>query len=344
MELYQAIDNEDLSKVKSLLQLSNEKEEQKEVQKEEKGKETKDLQSLDINYIHYEFDMDHRVFQEVATPFILACNRSLLPVVDLLLKHKDIQVNKTTRRNETAFWTACSFGHVEVVKLLLKDPRVDVSKGNNSNITPFHIACYRGHKELVQLLLGMEYKDRMMLDQVLSSYFFLTCQMGNCEIVKLLMKDPRVDVNEISISGETAFGFACSALKLDVVEILLKEDRLNLNKEGNGYDPLTPLISIDVYTQIQSHKLMTIIQLLIDDLRVDPRVKQKAYELAKLKGKKSIVTLFEGLFVDNLLNQRKRVNTLNNGELSRLLLIACSHGWIEDVKLITSLLKKKRNV
>ena len=62
-------------------------------------------------------------------------------VVELILFHPDVQVNKETWHNETtALIYACEHNHAAVVGLLLRCPETDVSHQNNNLKTAQEIA------------------------------------------------------------------------------------------------------------------------------------------------------------------------------------------------------------
>jgi hypothetical protein len=86
------------------------------------------------------------------TPLYIACENNRIKIVELLLSHQEIDVNKDFD-NKTPLYIACDQGHIEIVQLLLARPEIDVNKDFN-NTTPLHIACEKGHIEIVKLLLA----------------------------------------------------------------------------------------------------------------------------------------------------------------------------------------------
>jgi len=104
------------------------------------------------------------------TPLHRACRLGHLQVVEILLRHSQVNVNAGNDKLATPLLVACQEGHVEVVKLLLADLRVDVNLPQNGGYTPFFMACQSGYKEVVSLLLGTQesmLRSQRMVDRLL---------------------------------------------------------------------------------------------------------------------------------------------------------------------------------
>ena len=90
------------------------------------------------------------------TAFYRACFLGRLSVVEFMLNHPQVEVNKSQLEGATPFYAACQEGHLEVAKLLLADMRIDVNKLNRYHSTPLLKASEKGFMPIVQLLLASE--------------------------------------------------------------------------------------------------------------------------------------------------------------------------------------------
>lgn len=79
-----------------------------------------------------------------------------LAVVELLLKHKKIDVKQAANDGSTPLYIASQKGQSAVVELLLKHEKIDVNQAENQGATPFFIASVYGHSAVVKLLLSNE--------------------------------------------------------------------------------------------------------------------------------------------------------------------------------------------
>ena len=83
-------------------------------------------------------------------------------MVDLLLKHPHIDVNKPSSgwcvwcegRNSTPLHCACAYGHVEIMRKLIRDPRLTSLDTKNSYGTPLMVAVDNWREEAVREMLG----------------------------------------------------------------------------------------------------------------------------------------------------------------------------------------------
>jgi len=135
-----------------------------------------------------------------------ACTSSDLELVKRLASDSAVNVNwGDSEYDRTPFFRACGQGHVSVVQFLLKHPQVDVNKPNKDGATPFYIACQKGHKEVAALLLA---NTRVGVTQPMNAGrtpFYVACQQGHKEVVALLLSDTRIDVNKPENNGFTPF-------------------------------------------------------------------------------------------------------------------------------------------
>ena len=204
--------------------------------------------------------LGHETTDIGSTPLIVACEKNHCEVVDLLLKHPKIDVNKTMSVNgSTPLTMACWKGHNKVVELLLAHPMTDVNKTmtlTNSwdwecqatGVTSLIIACHEGHEGVVQLLLS---HPETNVNQATTDYygippFFCACWLSYNGVAKLLLEHPETDVNQTrNWDGATPLYISCefaheSVDALETVRLLLAHPNTNVN-QARTYDEDTPL-------------------------------------------------------------------------------------------------------
>jgi len=82
-----------------------------------------------------------------------ACTSGDLDLVKQLVSDSEVKVNwEDPEYHRTAFFRACFFGHPSIVEFLLKHPKVEVNKIQKEGATPFLSACCNGHSAVVSLL------------------------------------------------------------------------------------------------------------------------------------------------------------------------------------------------
>ena len=100
-----------------------------------------------------EYQRGNDKFVAGATPLYAASQKGLSEIVQKVLGHPEIAVNKGDIYEITPLWKASEIGNTGVVKLLLAHPRVDVNKTETYEMTPLFIASQNGNTEVVMLLL-----------------------------------------------------------------------------------------------------------------------------------------------------------------------------------------------
>merc|ERR1712048_17534 len=94
------------------------------------------------------------------TPLYAACmygngedNNKSNTILELLLQHKDCEVNRTNNFGETPLFAACRHGRAWIVKSLLKyGANVEYQSDNDKTMTPLSIATLHEHEDIVKLL------------------------------------------------------------------------------------------------------------------------------------------------------------------------------------------------
>ena len=83
-----------------------------------------------------------------------SCARGNKEIVEYLISHPKINVNKEDQIGRTPLFIACANGKEEIVKILLKDERVNVNKEDRYGGTPLFTACENGKEEIVKILFA----------------------------------------------------------------------------------------------------------------------------------------------------------------------------------------------
>ena len=178
------------------------------------------------------------------TALVIACYNGYETVVEMLLCHKQIQVNKVGffRGENTPLEIACIRGHQGVVRILL-------ARDDINTYTALMACCVNGHRnEVLRILLDYEdldinlpqESDIINYDDMGRTPLIMACKLGHKEVVQLLLGCPKLDVNMADDEGNTALLMACREplwhldreLYLGIVRLLLTRDDINVNAQN----------------------------------------------------------------------------------------------------------------
>lgn len=256
------------------------------------------------------------------TPLMHATLLGRTKTVELLLKHKDIEINKKGNLDCTALMMAAAFGQPEIVKLLISQPGININLKNQDGATALHQAVMNGHEDVVKLLL-----EHLNIDVNAKSndgFTVLISAAGNGRkgIVKLLLKHPKINVNEQENTGFTALLNAATNGHTEIVKMLLEYPKTNVNLwEKHRY---TALLNAEVNGHTR------VVELLVNhpdtDINFQDDEGYTALSSAARNGRKEIVQL--------LLNRSDvDVNVKdNNGDTA--LIHAVREGHTKIVKML----------
>ncbi|OQR96508.1 hypothetical protein ACHHYP_15493 [Achlya hypogyna] len=87
------------------------------------------------------------------TALHIACGSGHLPILQLLLIHRDIDVNAVDKDGRTGLHIACLYGQPAVVSALLACPTVDRTAETRDGTTGFVLACNRGFVDIAAMLI-----------------------------------------------------------------------------------------------------------------------------------------------------------------------------------------------
>ena len=137
------------------------------------------------------------------TPFFRACGHNAVTVVEFLLKHPRVEINKPTNQGGGAFNIACQQGCTGVVSLLLNDPRINVNHPGNNGASPFNIACQNGRQDVVSLLLADMRIDINFPNNNTRTPLWFASHHGFLPMVQVILVSGReVDTKTKSMGGE----------------------------------------------------------------------------------------------------------------------------------------------
>ena len=206
MELFDAVRNNKIEKVKRLLQRKN-----------------IGLNSTEVYECAYEAaeTTTTTTIERFYTPLHVACREGHTQIVALLLQDQRVDVNKQTNERVTPFFIACESGHLDIVKYMMQDERVDVNKqGYNNKGSPFHISCHLGHLDIVKHMMQDERVD--VNKQREGGWSPLHASIKHRYVFKLLAEDARVNINVTSVIRKTPLHWACYKLGNDYALRLVK--------------------------------------------------------------------------------------------------------------------------
>lgn len=157
--------------------------------------------TIDLNKFNYNND----------TVLIQSCKNGWGQLLNLLIKHKNIDINlfnKCTGIN--ALIAACDASNAAFVDLLLSHEKISISLNHQDNYgrTPLFYCCRNGAEECVKLLLNHPAINVNTCSKDGSSPLFVASSEGRATIVKLLLSHPGIDVNVINVNSDTALGVA----------------------------------------------------------------------------------------------------------------------------------------
>jgi ankyrin repeat protein len=156
------------------------------------------------------------------TPFMLACGKGHLHVVEMLFEAMEgLGLEEKDYNGMTALHLAAYGGHKDVVTFL-------ISKGAQANTrdeqggTPLMLACWNGHLEVVQILHGAT-EGQGLQERDIEGLTALhdAARGGHKEIVAFLFNHG-ADASSRDEDGATPFMLACQGGHVEVVQMLFK--------------------------------------------------------------------------------------------------------------------------
>ena len=163
-------------------------------------------------------------------------------IVTHLLEDKNIDPNKPHPDNGlTPLHLAARLGNVKVVQMLLEHQRVDVNKRRLNHGTALMHACSGGHVPVVQLFLQTPRVDIHACDPDGDNCFNWACQSGHVDVMRCLLEDGRIETGCISKDGRNALHFCVQSGSVKGVKLLLERGIAQQLSKGQDDKNRTPL-------------------------------------------------------------------------------------------------------
>lgn len=228
-------------------------------------------------------------FQGGVTPLLFAIDKGHVEVVKELLKHKDIDVYKSTDEGDSPISLAIEQNKIDIVKELLKSEKMDVN-AQYAGVTALYFASSKGNLNAVNTLLDVKNIDVNRATILGYSPLLVAVQQMNTDIVQRLLQ-ANADVNQVTENKMSALHLAVLNNDVNMVDLLLKVPGINPNQlsstddsplslaKENGYEKIAQLITQfnhnNAYKKsIQSDKLTLFSRAQPVERTIEPQVPQ----------------------------------------------------------------------
>lgn len=163
--------------------------------------------------------INHSEEDEITWPLFVACEKGNVNMVNLLLKHTDI--NKQNLKGTTCLWISSCNKHIEIVIKLLEngaDPNIANFKGDS----PLIPCCQKGAENIVELLLEKG-ANINLYNKNRDNPILICCRTGQARILEILLKTFKNDeLKNILETFAEIDGFVplLAATELDKIECI----------------------------------------------------------------------------------------------------------------------------
>ena len=173
------------------------------------------------------------------TPLSWAAEKGYEAVVRLLIERDDADTNFKDGDWRTPLARASENGHEAVVRLLMERDDVDISVNVRYGETPLSLAAMNGHEAVVRLLIARDDIDINSKDE--DGWTPLSvATMNGCEgVVKLLIEANGVDINIKDRDGRTPLSWAAGNGHEAVVRLLIERGDIDINIQDDFLTPLS---------------------------------------------------------------------------------------------------------
>ena len=224
------------------------------------------------------------------TALMIAASRGGDQIIESLLEHPDIDIDKQDSAGFTALCLAADAGFGECVRALV-DHECDVNLPNNSGYSPLFLAVMKGDCDMVNLLLQSD-ADPYLRDKSQSTLLQRAVEFGRINVVELLLKDEYFKEEDLDDESYNLLISACRSGHLEIV-VLLKERGFHLDShDQNGWTALHHAVS---------EAQFDVVQLLLE-YDVDHAMKDKdgntPLDIALHYGHPHIASLLKGESID----------------------------------------------
>ncbi|KAK4693212.1 hypothetical protein P7C71_g4145, partial [Lecanoromycetidae sp. Uapishka_2] len=154
-------------------------------------------------------------------PLHFAAEEGHEPVVRLLLKLPDIDVNKKDYTGQTALFKAAHHGKPDVVRLLLQQRGIEPDCVSNDGFTPLITSVFEKHTEVTRLLLERPDVDPNLADTSYKQTPLWMAATAGLEMLKLFLAREDIEINGRSRWLETPLFQAIQRDRLPEAKLLL---------------------------------------------------------------------------------------------------------------------------
>jgi ankyrin repeat protein len=151
-----------------------------------------------------------------------ACDKE--GVESVLKLYPNVKINNTMCNGWVPLRFACSKGSVEIVDLLLKHPDINVNAGESiSNESIFSFACLSGSAGVVELMLKDDRVLKYTKDIHGCPILIRLAQYNHFPVLRMLAKDPGFMCVDVCYKYTTPLECACANGNIKATDVLLNE-------------------------------------------------------------------------------------------------------------------------
>lgn len=186
---------------------------------------------VDLLLHHPTIEINKTLYTDRATALFVAAQNNYAQIVDLLLHQNNIDPNKERTDKTTPLYMAAAQGHMEVVTKLLAHPKTDPNKANNNGETPLYMATAQGHMAVVTKLLVHPKTDPNKANNNGETPLSIAIEADHIEVAEIFLAHPKIDINKANKDGETPIRIAFSKGHIGMVEKLLNHPKIKLMQD-----------------------------------------------------------------------------------------------------------------
>lgn len=168
------------------------------------------------------------------SPLHLACIRSYTECIKLLLAHPEIDVNQPTIVDgQTPLHISFLQYHHEDMLALLQHKKIDINARREDSLTVLHLAAYTGRLDDLKEFLRRGADVNQTTDNGMTALHYAV-QENQLECVKFLLEQPGIDIDKSTKKGTTALMIAAAMNHLDIAKEILIVSPHSAGKDVDG--------------------------------------------------------------------------------------------------------------
>jgi ankyrin repeat protein len=187
-----------------------------------------------------------------------AASRGSTNLVKILLGCDAIDPNrKYTWRGRTPLHYAAVRGDLQMAEILLDHREINVNSSDSTGHTPLHVAARQGNSEMVEILLG----HHDILVNIKSLYcddgtpLHFAGEDGHINVIKLLLAHKDIDTGCKDRNGRTSLTTAFFKHRWSALRLIAEHVGLALNIETKFTEGKIPITHLDQYWSLIDHLL-----------------------------------------------------------------------------------------